>query len=528
MVMVALGSAVLAVWSTGCLPNIDDVSPTPPTPTPPTPTPPTPTPGPAPVPPTVQGLVTSPTNGQLIAGTTTDATINVQGTYTGTSTNLSVQIMDPTNNNQWTTVGAAPVQSQAFSVVVGPFNEAQFPQGGLLSLRVIDGTGGALPYQLNNDATYSNSALVVGSPGQNPEDWTFLTQAPLGSQQTTAEYYNVIGAPKTLTDFETEFFPQGTAAGGAAQAFYYNKGDLAVGRALACNTTQTGGVACFVEALGSFDGDENVALTDVKDVAEGKNVTPVATVAMIYNPPITNPNAIQFIVYNGQGALQDFAQLDAVGNNTAVPQNCLNCHGGQSTFNAETFQVTGAQWLQLDPLAMDFVQSPGLTFADQQNAVFQMEQLTQEASPTTTERELISGEWTNEGGTALFNADFVPGAWNTTQRDANLYQQAIAPFCRGCHASIAADTAGLTFQSPADFVANSTKIINEVCGGGPTGMPVAQATGTRFFNGITPGCNEAGCTPNNISNLQMSARALIVEYLGAGSASGGCSQGQIP
>jgi hypothetical protein len=435
--------------------------------------------------------------------------------------------MDPTNNNQWTTVGAAPVQSQSFATVVGPFNGLQFPQGGLLSLRVVDGNNVPLPYQLNNDALYSNSALVVGNPGQNPVDWTFLTQAPLGSQTTTAEYYNLIGAPKTLTAFETEFFPQGLAAGGAQSAFYYNKGDLAVGRALACNTTQTGGVACEVEALGSFDGDENVALQDVAAVAAGQNITPVATVAMIYNPPITAPNSVQFIVYNGAGNLQNFAQLDAFGNNTSVPQNCLNCHGGQATFDAATLQVNGAQWLQLDPLSLDFVQQPGLTFAAQQNAIFQMEQLTQEASPTASERNLIAGEWTNEGGTALFNPDFVPGAWNTTQRDANLYQQVIAPFCRGCHASIAQDTAGLTFKDPADFAANSAKIINAVCGSGPSGMPVAQAAGTRFFNGVTPGCNEAGCTPNNITSQQLSARALVVEYLGAGSAVGGCAQGQI-
>ena len=60
-------------------------------------------------------------------------------------------------------------------------------------------------------------------------------------------------------------------------------------------------------------------------------------------------------------------------------------------------------------------------------------------------------------------------------------------------------------------------------------MPIAQATSTRFFNGITPGCNESSCTPNTIAGqVQMSARALILEYLGqAGAAAGGCSTGQI-
>jgi hypothetical protein len=479
----------------------------------------------------VQGLVTSPLNGQILQGTTTQATVNVAGTYMGTSASLSVQISDPTNNNTWTTVGAASVQSGTFSTTVGPFNALQFPQGGLLAMRVVDGNGSPLPYQLNNDATYSNTALVVGSPGQNPTDWNFLTQQPTGSEEETALYYDQIGAPKTLTDFQTEFFPQGVpqlgVENGAATTLYYNKGDLAVGRDLSCNTTQTGGVACFVEALGSFDGDENVALDDLVDPA---NVVPVATVAMVYNPPITAPNSVQFIVYNGAGDLQDFAKLDGFGDNQSVPQNCLNCHGGQATFDSGTFAVTGAQWLQLDPLAMDFNENKAdITFAAQQNAFFAMEQLTAEASPTTTTHELLAGEWTQEGADAVFNPNFIPAAWDTNQRDANLYQQAIAPFCRGCHASIAADTAGLTFSTPQDFVANAAKVVTEVCGEGPTGMPVAQATSTRFFNAITPGCNEAACTPNTTAGtVQMSARALILEYLGmATTAPAGCSSGQI-
>jgi hypothetical protein len=490
--------------------------------------------GPPPLPPppaSVQGFVTSPLNGQLFQGTTTQTTINVNGTYTGTSNSVSVQIMDPTNNDQWSNVGAASIQSGTFATTVGPFNALQFPQGGLLAIRVIDGNGAVLPYQLNNDETYSNTALMIGSPGENPTDWNFLTQQPTGTEQETALYYDQIGAPKTLDDFKTEFFPDGVPAAGvsgtAATALYYNKGDLAVGRALSCNNTQVGGVACFVAALGSFDGNEDVALNDLENP---DNVTPVATVAMVYNPPITNPNAVQFIVYNGQGDLQDFAKLDGFGDNQSVPQNCLNCHGGQATFDAQHFEVTGAQWLQLDPLAMDFNSNERhLLFSEQQNALFAMEQLTTEASPTTTTRELIAGEWTNEGGNATFNPSFIPAAWDQNQRDANLYQQAIAPFCRGCHASVGSDATGLAFASPQDFVANAQKIVTEVCGAGPNGMPVAQATSTRFFDGISPGCNQQGCTPNTIAGqVQMSGRALILEYLGqAGAAAGGCAAGQI-
>jgi hypothetical protein len=520
----ALGSAALVAGGSGCLADVPSYVPG------------TgsntngqPGPGPAPVPANVQGLVTSPTNGQLYTGTTTQTPITVSGTYTGSSTNVSVEMFDPTlNPPAWTSVGAAAVQSQAFTTIVGPFNALQWPQGGVLALRVVDDSGSPLPYQLNNDRAYANTSVVVGSPGQNPTDWNFLTQAPLGNTTTTADYYNFIGAPRTLTDFQTAFFPQGLTAAGAQTAYYYNKGDLAVGRALSCNTTPVRGVACFVEALGSFDGDENTALHAVEQVAAGNSVAPVATVAMIYNPPITNTNAVQFIVYDGNGNLQDFAKLDSGGANTSVPQNCLNCHGAQATFDAGHLLVSGAQFLQLDPLAMDFAQRQGLTFAAQQTAMFQMEQLVAEASPPPTTRNLIAGEWAEEGGVASFNPDFVPGEWNTTQRDANLYTQAIAPFCRGCHASVVDDSAGLAFQSPRDFLANATKIVNEICGAGPAGMPVAQATSTRFFSSIAPGCNEAGCKPSNLGNVTMSARALILEYLGQSTTTSGCALGQNP
>jgi hypothetical protein len=472
----------------------------------------------------VPGLITSPINGQLFQGTTTQTVITVSGTYTGTSPNLTVQIMDPSNNNQWTPEGAASVQAESFTTTIGPFNGLQWPQGGVLSLQVVDGNGVPLSYQLNNDTLYTKTTVYVGSPGQNPTDWTFLTQQPLGATGETALYYQTIGAPQTLSAFEQEFFPNGVNAGGAANALFFNKADLAVGRDMSCNTTQTGGVACFVRNLGAFDGDENTALADLENPNGHR---PINTFAMIYNPPITNTNAVQFIVYDGNGNLDDAAQLDTSGNNTSVPQACLNCHGAQAAFNAGTAQVTGAQFLQVDPQAMDFNENvASLTFAAQQNSMFQLEQIVSEASPSPTTRSLIAGEWVDLAGNATLNTDFIPGAWNVNQHASNLYTQVIAPFCRGCHASVTDDTAGLAFSSPADFLANSARIVNKVCGAGPNGMPVSQAGSTRFFGGVTPGCNEIACTPQQLTNVPMSARALVVEYLGAGSAVGACALGQ--
>ncbi len=340
--LVTLAGTAIAAWTAGCGPaqapdnnsGVDGGAPTP------TPNPnPNPNPNPDPQPnPVAPGFVTSPINGQLFTGTTTLTVIDISGTYTGTAQEVTVQIMDPSNNNQWTSVGAASVQAGSFNTTIGPFNALQWPQGGLLAMQVIDDSGAALPYQLNNDQGASNTALIVGSPGQNPTDWTFLTQQPIGNSQETALYYQTIGAPQTLNDFQNEFFPDGVAAGGAANALFYNKADLGVARDLSCNTTQTGGVACFVKNFGTFDGNENTALNQLEDPGGHR---PTSTFAMIYNPPITAPNAIQFVVYDGNGDLDDSTQIDQFGNNTSVPQACLNCHGAQSSFNAGTAQVTG-------------------------------------------------------------------------------------------------------------------------------------------------------------------------------------------
>src|SRR5580698_2338662 len=137
LMIAVLGSAVAG--SVGCIADVADPTPSPPSsgggaggggP-----------PGLPPPPPSVQGFVTSPLNGQLFQGTSTQTAIDVNGTYTGNSNSVSVQIMDPTNNNQWTNVGAASIQSGSFATTVGPFNALQFPQGGLLALRIIDGNG---------------------------------------------------------------------------------------------------------------------------------------------------------------------------------------------------------------------------------------------------------------------------------------------------------------------------------------------------------------------------------------------------
>ena len=432
------------------------------------------------------GLVTAPVPGTVIPGDTASISIHVAGTYTGSS-QLDVQVLaDPTDLTSWTTLQTVTADSsQAFAADVVPVDTAadtgRWPAGGVLRVQVVeDDTGTALPYDAS-DA--SLTTIAVASPLPLPVNWQFLLEKAAGSAGETQAYYTAINAPATLTDFQTQYGFGGCAV---AHASYYNAGDLGIGRDMHCVATATpaGGQACYVTNYGTFGGAEADAISALE-----AGTTPLATVAMVYTPPITSPNAVAFMVYGATGKLAPQAQLDTVGNNTSIPENCLNCHGGQSTYDTTAHAATGAKWLQFDPNAFDFASAdPTLTFAAQSAQIASLDQLAMQAAPTAAETEVISGSWAS----ATFDASFVPTAWSASDHDKTLYAKVLAPYCRECHLSV--DSGNLTFQTPDELRQNAAKVVAKVCGDGPTGMPTAEQTATRFF--------------------ASGARALLLEWLG--------------
>src|SRR5207253_2794767 len=152
-----------------------------------------------------------------------------------------------------------------------------------------------------------------------------------------------------------------------------------IGREMHCRQTKSpaGGVACYVRNFGEFGGSAAQAMNEL--VAGG---VPLATVAMVYTPPITAPNAIEFFVYSGAGTLTTSAQLDTHGDNTSIPANCINCHGGGARYDPASHAVLGAQFLAFDPAAYTFATTAGLRFADQEPAFAQLDQLVLATSPT--------------------------------------------------------------------------------------------------------------------------------------------------
>lgn len=438
-------------------------------------------PEPEPEPKVPTGLVLEPALGTLVAGDPSAISLRVAGTYDEADRALSVQILaNPEDLSSWLTIATTRATTPTngafgFSIDVRPIatgaEAGRWPRGGVLRLRVVDEAGRALPHDA---LAPDDTVIVVANPAALPAGWTYLTEKTPGSIAETLEYYAAIDAPPTLDAFMARYgFPaEGTTA------LYYNVGDLGIGREMHCRATATpaGGLACYVRNFGTFGGnrDEAIALT----VAGG---IPLATVAMVYTPPIDAPNAVSFIVYGPDNALVNEAQLDTTGNNKSIPQNCLNCHGGRSRYDAATNAVLGARFLPFDPASFAYPVRSDLTLLAQEEKFRRLNRLVGNAAPTAGVREMIEGMFPVNN--TPYNPAFVPSGWSATRADARAYSDVIAPYCRSCHVSFANGPADpLAFPTAESVRSRATAVMARLCGAGPLGMPAAEQTTLTFFD----------------------------------------------
>jgi hypothetical protein len=423
------------------------------------------------------GVVREPAHGAVIAGEPSAIAIHVSGLHDAPDMPLEVQVLaDPDDLESWTTIGTTTSSSSvvggtyAFAADVRPVasaaDAARWPRGGVLRLRVVDDKAHALPF---DPSTPDDTVIALTNPAGVPATWTYLMEKPPGSIEETLEYYAAIDAPATLDAFMTRYgFP-----GDETSATYYNAGDLGIGREMHCRATETpaGGLACYVRNFGTFGGNREEAIGLL--IAGG---VPLATVAMVYTPPITAPNAVTFMVYGPTGELVNEAQLDTVGNNTSIPQNCINCHGGRSRYDTATNAVIGARFLPFDPAAFDYSARSDLTLLAQEQQLRQLDRLVEQAAPTEGVREVIAGMFPASGP---YDPAFVPEGWRATASDARVYREVVAPYCRGCHVTFEDD---LVFSTAAGLRNRASSLNTLLCGTGPLGMPAAEQTTRAFFS----------------------------------------------
>jgi len=431
----------------------------------------------------VAGLVVLPTHGLVLDGDPTTIKVHVAGVYSDKARPLAVQILEnPNDLTSWQTIGTttatAPVgDSFGFSLDVQPVSSAaetaRWPRGGILRLRVVDDAGVALPHEVAAGVAGApdDTVIAVVNPATLPVGWNYLVEKAPGSVAETIAYYAATNAPATLDAFMTRYgFP-----GDETTAGYYNVGDLGIGRDMHCRAQPAGGLACYSRNFGTFGGSRDDALAEVA----GGGV-PLATVAMVYTPPIDAPNAVAFTVYGAAGALVNEAQLDTHGDNKSIPQNCLNCHGGRARYDLAQHAALGARFLPLDPNAFEYSTLPDLTFAAQEDKFRRLDRMVANAAPTAGVVEVIEGMFPTSN--LPYNPTFVPAGWNASPRDARVYREVIEPYCRGCHSAMEnAVNDPLVFSTAASFKARAAEVMARVCGAGPKGMPSAEQTAIRFF-----------------------------------------------
>lgn len=489
---------------------------------------------------TTQGVITAPRHGQVITEDTAAISIDIAGYATEPELAVEIQVLaTPTDLTSWTTIAqataaAAPATGTEsapmyeFSAAASP---ADWALGGVLRMRAIDPDGGVLAVLDHDDETcitgdpatwregistcaVVGNGLVLVSPGVTPAEAAvpplYLSRKGANDALETQAYYTAINAPATLAEFITTFGFDGTES----TASYYNAGDLGIGRQMHCKSIAAAGgpgVACYVSNFGEFGGDATLAVDDAVTAAQaGTSDGAFATVAMVYEPPATSPNSIKFMVYgpDDAGALITQAVLDTRGDNSSIPNNCLNCHGGRATYDAATNAVIDAKFLPFDPASFGYSAISGFALADQQESLRQLNALIASTSPTIGIRDQIEGMYASNGGLAspgsTFDPEFVPAGWTSSARTAQVYRQVIGPYCRNCHASMSRAGAEdiLDFGDAALFSAQAANIGRTVCG--------------------TPGDGTSHAMPNAevvLGRLWSSpARAYLVEYLDLASA----------
>lgn len=334
----------------------------------------------------------------------------------------------------------------------GTLTHHDYPQSGSIDtgLPLITRHGTILegPQGLPIDSTIATLSALDGRRGF--EHFTDLNQ----QLAQTRRYYDHIGTNPdgtgitlptklpTLAAFRERYFTPGLTE---TQVQYYNHGDLGIGRDMHCvfSTVES---ACYVSNYAPLNPNGTPKFKDLDGTRTimrqlpDPNVKPFATVAMVERGGMSrfDPSRVFFVVYdsNGDLLLDQGAQLDASGYNTAVPHNCMVCHGGSGSFDQSRNTVTGAHFLPFD---MDAI----LTVTDSQQTVHDAFRTLNRQIYFISDTGLLPNariirSWYGSDFTSgKFNGEAVPDNtdWEGNHHRGRLYTKFYARPCRSCHIS---------------------------------------------------------------------------------------------
>jgi hypothetical protein len=308
----------------------------------------------------------------------------------------------------------------------------------------------------------------------------------------------------SFTSFKNRYgFPTGEV-----KAFYYNRGDLGIGREMHCvdHSSSDGQIACYVKNFFAGDGNTEFGFGLSPNIAfDNMNAgNAFATVAMVYRRDASPQDKVYFVVYDAQGSIASNAALDRHGLNYAlelkqhpgtldpalfgtpgvhfnnhIPSNCTNCHGGK--YDPATHSVTGALFLPFDLDQFEYQEVPGKTRADQLTAFARLNEMVRKVAAGSDAGQLvdqIDGWYGNLSArssvlTQPFNASYLPAGWAGTSAGTALYRSVIRPYCRNCHVANYP-----YFNTETEFKPKATTALVDVC---TWQMPHALQTVREFW-----------------------------------------------
>ncbi|RYZ07106.1 MAG: hypothetical protein EOO73_13690 [Myxococcales bacterium] len=397
-------------------------------------------------------------------------------------------------------------------------------------------------------------------------------------QGETLEYYNSVGV--AANGSTTGAVPNCTDAQGAAvaaprtikrclntlddfikvygfsaahtTAFYYNRGDLGIGREMHCidRTSTTGEIACYVKNFAAGDDNSEFTFGMSKDIAFRNMATQnaFATVAMVYRHavPAGGANRVLFAVYGKSGTLINAAALDrhginfnnefagvvdgtpnpnpnpsifgepGVNFNNHIPTNCISCHGGDA-YDAASNSQKGALFLPFDLDQFEYEDAPTRTKESQLGQFRALNQIVRkvatqseirsETPAATNVKNQIDGWYPDSSNS--FNSAFVPTGWKQNPAAESVYRSVVRSNCRGCHMT----SKFFPFNTEGEFLPRASNIADLLC---RYEMPHALQTVREFWQSPAPSALRSyfqnsnngaaastlgACGPGNIATL---------------------------
>jgi hypothetical protein len=402
---------------------------------------------------------------------------------------------------------------------------------------VLGACGGSSGDQVNPLAPPAAPTLGLGDPNSflvlpNPQRQSDGSSQLLSLAYAQAYYATIDPANErdTLAKWKAKNgFDSGT--GIQVTVVFGDKRDLGYGRRLTahydpanCNSP----VAVLVENyLVDTGGDYAYSQLSLDAAVVQDRRWHLGTYAIEFSqgPSGTGRRFTKFFAFDAvSGARSLSIDLDGRGDK-AIPGPCITCHAGRgdalrpaadalgppfpgianspSRQPSDVLTVNGDVLAHLQPLEadqFDFASAPGFTRADQEAAIKAINKMVLSTYPIATAtafdedrcRAVVAGnEWLGTaanlikgayGGDTLPNANFadtyLPAGWAGAGQTM-LYQNVVAPYCRGCHILLgSASQSDLDFESFSKFQGFANRTKAHVIDRG--NMPLARIVFDRF------------------------------------------------